>query len=128
MARHAFANWLLGSPDKIPKILWSDESYFSLNGMINRHNCVIWSDENPSFLHAETLHSPQLFVWMGFSSECVLKPFFFPGIVNGQNYLSMLENHVIPQLKGKKKYHISARWCPSTLPQDSKRIFTQSFL
>lgn len=72
MARHAFANWLLGSPDKIPKILWSDESYFSLNGMINRHNCVIWSEENPSFLHAETLHSPQLCVcgWDSQVSVC----------------------------------------------------------
>lgn len=34
-------NWFLRS------IVWSDEAIFKLNGMVNTHNVVYWSDSNP---------------------------------------------------------------------------------
>ncbi|GAA55161.1 hypothetical protein CLF_107046 [Clonorchis sinensis] len=45
--RVTFANWLLDNEEIVPNILWSDEANFSVDGIINKHNCVIWSREAP---------------------------------------------------------------------------------
>lgn len=101
--RVEFAQWLLQNPQLMPHILWSDEAYFSLNGVVNKHNCIIWAFENPRRSISESLHSPQVCVWMAVSMDYKLKPFFFPSTVTGASYLDMLQNHVIPQLQRKRK-------------------------
>ncbi|GAA54382.1 hypothetical protein CLF_102678 [Clonorchis sinensis] len=101
--RVTFANWLLGNEEIVPNILWSDETNFSVDGIINKHHCVIWSREAPHEYLIHDLHSPHLCVWMGFSSRCLLRPFFFDATVSGDSYLHMLQTHVIPQLKQHKK-------------------------
>ena len=78
--------------------------YFSLSGTLNRHTCRIWSQNNPHTISTTTLHSPQLCVWMGLSSQFGLTPYFVNGTVNSENYLSMLQNHVIPQLKQRRAF------------------------
>jgi hypothetical protein len=45
------------------------------------------------------MFSPKVCVWIGVSLTFILKPFFFEATVNGECYLSMLRNHVIPQLQ-----------------------------
>lgn len=102
--RLMFADWLERNEDKLPNILWSDESIFSLNGTIHRHNCRIWSETNPHASQSRPLHSPQIVVWMGFTSQFGLRPFFFDGTVNSNNYLAMLKDHVIPQLKQRRAF------------------------
>ncbi|KAA3669775.1 uncharacterized protein DEA37_0011692 [Paragonimus westermani] len=101
--RVAFAEWLLADRDKIPHILWSDEANFSLDGTVNTHNCRIWSQCKPDQCLTESLHSPKLCVWMGFSSQFGLQPFFFETTINSENYLDMLQTHVRPQLAQKRK-------------------------
>ena len=39
--RLEFSKWVLANPELIHDIFWTDEAYFSLNGLVNRHNCVI---------------------------------------------------------------------------------------
>ncbi|GAA54948.1 transposable element Tc3 transposase [Clonorchis sinensis] len=101
--RVTFANWLLDNEEIVLNILWSDEANFSVDGIINKHNCVIWSREAPHEYFTHNLHFPHLCVWMGFSSKCLLRPFFFDATVSGDSYLHMLQTHVIPQLKQHKK-------------------------
>ncbi|GAA49073.1 transposable element Tc3 transposase [Clonorchis sinensis] len=101
--RVTFANWLLDNEEIVPNILWSDEANFSVDGIINKHNCVIWSREAPHEYLTHNLYSPHLCVWMGFSSKCLLRPFFFDATVSGDSYLHMLRTHVIPQLKQHKR-------------------------
>ncbi|KER24667.1 hypothetical protein T265_07715 [Opisthorchis viverrini] len=36
-----FANWLLDNEEIVPNILWSDEANFSVDDIINKHNCAI---------------------------------------------------------------------------------------
>ena len=43
-------------------------------------------------------------VWGGISVKGVLGPVFFDGTVNGQNYLDMLTNVVVPQLRARDDY------------------------
>jgi len=101
--RCEFARWLLNNQDIISDILWSDEAYFSIEGTINTHNCRIWTDVKPTACISKSLHSPKLCVWMGFSAEFGLQPFFFDSTVTADNYLQMLQEHVRPQLQRKRK-------------------------
>jgi transposase len=101
--RLQFAHWLLNNQNILSDILWSDEAYFTLDGVINTHNCRIWSDCKPDTVLTKSLHSPQLCVWMGLSARYGLEPFFFEGTVNADRYLQMLQQHVRPQLARKRK-------------------------
>ncbi len=68
ITRMQFAKWVLEHQALIPDVLWSDEAIFSLDGVVNRHNCIIWALENPHRTLSVSLHSPKICVWMGFSS------------------------------------------------------------
>jgi hypothetical protein len=100
--RVQFSQWMLENQRILTDVLWSDEAYFSLDGHVNRHSCIIWGSEKPTFPLTESLHSPKVCVWMGFTAKFKLRPFFFESTVTGTNYLEMLEHHVIPQLKHKR--------------------------
>ncbi|GAA47908.1 hypothetical protein CLF_100953 [Clonorchis sinensis] len=101
--RVTFANWLLDNEEIVLNILWSDEANFSVDSILNKHNCVIWSREAPHEYLTHKLHSPHLCEWMGFSSKCLLRPFFFDATVSRDSYLHMLQTHGILQLKQHKK-------------------------
>ncbi|XP_036362961.1 uncharacterized protein LOC118765318 [Octopus sinensis] len=45
------------------KIMWSDEASFKLNSMINHHNCVIYTTENPNLTYEQRLNQPGFTVW-----------------------------------------------------------------
>jgi hypothetical protein len=61
-----FSEWLLirceAEPDFPLRILWTGETSFKLNGRINRHNSVYWSDSNPREVIQEELDVPSLTV------------------------------------------------------------------
>ena len=84
--------------DEIGAILWSDEANFSIDGSVNTHNAIIWGTERPP-PHQRPLHSPHMTVWMGFSREFKLKPYFFNSTVTSESYKLMLQTHMIPQLQ-----------------------------
>ena len=84
-------------------MLWSDEAYFSLDGVVNKHNCVIWAFRNPHASVTQSLHSPKVCVWMALSASYKLTPFFFDDSVNSENYRAMLSEHMIPHLQSKRK-------------------------
>ena len=52
-------------PDFLNHIIWSDEACFKLNGRVNRHNCVYWSDSNPHEILQRELNLPGVTVWGG---------------------------------------------------------------
>ena len=62
-ARKNFATWFLNNMvDSIDSILWSDESYFSFGGGINRHNAVVWADEKPSYIISKPFYPKKVCV------------------------------------------------------------------
>jgi hypothetical protein len=80
-------------------VLWSDEAIFRLSGHVNRHNCIIWSNINPHETVARPFQSPGLMVWAGIIRDEFVGPFFFEdGTVDGDQYLSMLENQMWPAI------------------------------
>ena len=78
--------------DFVKNVIFSDESTFYVNGVVNRHNCRIWGTEPPVDTIQISHSSPKVNVWMGLSESNVYGPFFIEGNITGQNYLDMLEN------------------------------------
>lgn len=100
--RVQFAEGILRSiandPEFLSKMMFSDESIFHLDGRVNKQNCRIWSRENPRSYREQPLHSEKVVVWAALSHRGVIGPFFFDGNVTGENYLTMLQNFLWPQL------------------------------
>jgi inhibitor of nuclear factor kappa-B kinase subunit alpha len=105
--RLKFSQWFLHqmelSDDFLPRVLWTDEAYVHLNGYINTKNCIIWGTEKPSNKVQKPLHPQKVLVWCGFTADFILTPFFIDGNLNGCQYVTMLRNHVLPQLRKKRR-------------------------
>lgn len=80
-------------------VIWTDEAIFKLNGQVNRHNCVYYSDENPHQTFTKSVNSPSIMVWAGICSTQVIGPFFFRENVTGKSYQQMLENFAFPEIR-----------------------------
>ena len=83
-------------PTLIDNVLWSDESNFKLNGVVNRHNCCYWAPSNPNEQIPIAEKAPGITVWCGIHSGGIVGPFFFEGTVTGARYLGMLEKDLWP--------------------------------
>jgi hypothetical protein len=101
--RMEFCEWILDSTQEdlilLDRILWTDEAMFQVNGRINRHNCVYWSDTNLHLIIEQELNVPQVIVWGGIWSNGVVGPYFFEDNVTSEKYLQMLKDNMIPQLE-----------------------------
>ncbi len=120
--RKEFAQWLLDDLALLPKILWSDEAYISMDGSISRHNCRIWSTCKPQFVMTEGLHPEKICVWFGFTSSFGLKPYFFDSTVNSENYLEMLQGHMQPLLQQKRQFEKVTFMQDGAAPHYAKRV------
>jgi hypothetical protein len=97
--RREFCHWLLQANDQNPafigRILWTDESMFSRDGMFNSRNEHTWAHANPHakrpshFQHRWTLN-----VWAGIVGDRVLGPCFLPPRMSSQLYLDFLQNEL----------------------------------
>ncbi|KAJ4449307.1 hypothetical protein ANN_00705 [Periplaneta americana] len=47
----------------LDKVCFYDEATFNMCEKVNRHNCRIWSSENPCEVHEDKRNSPKLNVW-----------------------------------------------------------------
>jgi hypothetical protein len=84
-------------------IFFSDEATFHVSGMVNKHNCRIWSRENPFVTMEVAMNSPKVTVWCAMSSKIIIGPFFFDELtVDQHNYLDMLQTFFYPILQKKK--------------------------
>ena len=68
---------LRADSNRLFNLLFTDEAHFHLCGGVNRHNWIMWADENPHWFDVRRLHSEKLTVWMGIGAEGVVGPFFW---------------------------------------------------
>ena len=102
--RQAFAETLLqrlrADGDYLRKIAFSDEASFSVDRVVNRHNCRIWGSEHPHETFEKPRFSPKVQVWCCVHHSQIVGPYFFNDpTVTGANYLDMLQNYAMPQLE-----------------------------
>lgn len=100
--RLQFCTWLLESDIEnrrfIDRILWTDESQFTRDGITNFHNLHTWSDVNPHRTRCRSFQ--QRFsanVWAGIIGNQLIGPFILPQVLNSQLYSDFLEN-TLPDL------------------------------
>lgn len=80
-------------------VVFSDESTFTLNGEVNRHNCRYWADDNPYWIREAHTQRPQkVNVWAGIVGDQVIGPIFFDGTLNAAKYLTFLQEDLVPCL------------------------------
>jgi hypothetical protein len=91
-------------PDLLDKVIWSDESEFKLNGVINRHNCCYWASSNPHIQIPIKQFASGIMVWCGITSAGIIGPYFFNETVVADNYLATLNDYLWPQIKRKRMY------------------------
>ena len=112
----------------LTKILWSDEVTFSLNGTVQSLRGTIWSNIPPNVLFEKPLHSPSIRVWFAFGNGIVVPPYFFNETVNGERYLNMLNEHLLPFLREKNMiYYLSAGWLSTPYRQPGEGILDTQF-
>lgn len=99
-----FLDMLAQNPGLLDMVMWSDESNFKLNGVINRHNCCYWAPANPNVEFPVAEKAPGITVWIGLTSKGIIGPFFFEETVTGARYLAMLKEKVWPHLKHRGMY------------------------
>lgn len=81
----------------VKNVCFSDESSFSLHGLVNRHNCRYWSDENPhEFRELNTQYPQKVNVWAGILGDHIIGPMFIPGNLTGELYHEMLTDLIVP--------------------------------
>lgn len=84
-------------PNFIKSILFSDESKFYLNGVVNRHNMVYWSEDNPHWCRTIAHQDIQgINVWAGILGDTIIGPYFYDGTLNHNQYLEILQSVVSP--------------------------------
>ena len=104
--RIRFAEWLLGQNRNrafLPSLIIGDEAGFSMNGEVNTQNVRSYAHrgENPDFHYDRNECRTNVMVWAGLCGNgTMIGPFFFNGSVNGESYLEMLNEKVLPQLLG----------------------------
>ena len=102
LPRQQFSQWLLTKREAnvnfLQKILFSDEAYFTREGVFNIHNSHLWNDANP---HAIRVHSYQhrfsVNVWAGILNNNIIGPYLMPSPLNGRQYNNFLQ-HTLPEL------------------------------
>jgi hypothetical protein len=82
----------------VDKIIWTDESIFTINGHVNRHNTVYWSASNPQIIFEQDKLGEKVMVWAGLWSSGRVGPFFFNGSVTAETYLKLLNGEVWPSI------------------------------
>ena len=84
-------------PNLVNRILFGDESTFSLHGEVHKQNKRIWARENPYvFKESHTQYPQKVNVWLGFIGNRVLGPIFIDGSLNSTKYLELLQGQVGP--------------------------------
>lgn len=101
--RVQFCQWLIARPQRfMGELIISDEASFPVNGGVNTHNVRHYASRGhpPDFNYDIPLDKSKITVWVGLKgNDTIIGPFIFYNNVNGQGYLDMINNEVVPALQ-----------------------------
>jgi len=82
-------------------ILWTDQSKFTNNGVINKQNNRYWDDKNPHWTFETNIQSVwRTNVWYGLIDSKFIGPFLYCRTLNGRRYFNFLLNELPIMLDG----------------------------
>lgn len=93
-------NRLQAGPGFYDFILWTDESTFHNNGLVNGRNYHYYSDTNPHLVvEAHRQNRWSVNVWGGIIGTQIIGPYFINGTLTGQTYYNFLNNEFLELLE-----------------------------
>ena len=107
--REQFCNWLFERPDRfLDDLTMGDEAAFGLNASLNTHYVRLYAPKGQKpidFDYQKPDNRQKLTVWIGLiGNGTIIGPFFFRQNVNGDTYLDMINNQVVPFLEGIPRF------------------------
>ena len=82
-------------PEFPSRVIFSDESLFTREGIFNCHNMHAWNDENPRVTRRRNFQVRWKFnVWAGIFGTTILGPAILPDILNGASYVEFLSENL----------------------------------
>lgn len=98
------------NPNLLNQIMWSDESRFHNNGVINRHNCRYWSRENPNWMRQTKFQTRfGVNVWCGIVNGYIIGPYLYHEHLTSVRYLQFLQND-LPLLLQNVGIDVNTMW------------------
>lgn len=77
------------------RVIFSDESLFTREGVFNSHNMHLWSDENPRVTRIRNFQVRwKMNVWAGIMGTEILGPVILPDILTGATYKEFLRENL----------------------------------
>jgi len=115
------------------KIVVGDEAGFAMNGRVNTHNVIQYAPKGqpPNFHFDVSASRDKVTVWAALSGNGhIIGPFFFDENVNGESYLNMLNEEVIPEMNilydfdawGDVRFQQNVWWFQDGAPCHRRRI------
>ena len=77
----------------LPHVVWTEEAYFSQNGMYNSQHTHYWALENSilfTYVHHQVWFGTN--IWWAIYNNKLICPIFYDGILTGAWYLQLLQN------------------------------------
>jgi hypothetical protein len=100
--RLAFCQWLTAQNQRfLTNVIISDEAAFYLNGRVNTWNVRQYAARNnaPNFTYDIPNNRAKIVIWVGLmGNNTLIGPYIFQQNVNGQVYLNMINQFVVPGL------------------------------
>lgn len=77
------------------RVIWSDESMVTNNGIFNRRNTHYWSQQNP-YVHRTSRyqHSFGFNIWCGIFGRKIIGPFIYHNSLTSERYLHILRRYL----------------------------------
>ena len=134
--RLRFCRWLLAQPPRfLDNLIIGDESGFALNASVNTHNIREYCPRGHApldFQYQRRDDRHKLTVWIGLGSNgSIIGPFFFRHNVNGEHYLQMLNENIVPVIDQLPRYRRNrngrfqrAWWAQDGAPPHRRRTVT----
>lgn len=96
--RLIFSQWIIWHRRMITRILFTDESQFTRDGINNSRNFHIWAQNNPkSVIQKNSQVRFSINVWCGIYNNRLIGPHIFENRLTGEIYKNFLE-HTLPGL------------------------------
>lgn len=131
--RMEFCRWIINNRQIINKILFTDESTFTRNGLMNRRNSHFWNFENP-YETTQSNHQSRFSVnvWCGIIDNILIGPFVFENHLTADRYLDFLENHLVDLLENVPLTIRQGMWyqhdgAPAHFPLRVRQFLDQRF-
>ena len=107
--RQQFCHWLLAQNARfLENVIIGDEAGFALNASINTHNVRHYAPRGQQPLDFQFERNDdrhKLTVWVGLMGNGnIIGPFFFQGNVDGEGYLQMINQQVVPALRRMRRF------------------------